>query len=146
VRLTLAEKPGEPDTETDAESKPRERELVIRPITYTAARNLLEEARTEETRALVDRLSEGRLGYVPVPKMDWGDFVKFQEELFASGVGRGGLIIDVRDNGGGFTTDHLLTALMPAEHAITVPRGGGPGYPQDRRVYATWNKPVTILC
>jgi tricorn protease len=31
-------------------------------------------------------------------------------------------------------------------HAITVPRGGGPGYPQDRKVYATWNKPIVVLC
>ncbi|MBI3461807.1 MAG: hypothetical protein HY000_01935 [Planctomycetes bacterium] len=22
----------------------------------------------------------------------------------------------------------------------------GPGYPQDRRVYATWDKPVVVLC
>ncbi len=25
-------------------------------------------------------------------------------------------------------------------------RGGGPGYPQDRKIYATWNKPITVLC
>jgi len=66
-------------------------------------------------------------------------------------VGKEGLIIDVRDNGGGSTADHLLTALTQPVHAITVPRGGGPGYPQpgypqDRKVYATWNKPVTVLC
>jgi tricorn protease len=28
----------------------------------------------------------------------------------------------------------------------TVPRGGGPGYPQSRKVYATWNKPIVVLC
>ena len=22
----------------------------------------------------------------------------------------------------------------------------GPGYPHDRRVYATWNKPIVVLC
>jgi tricorn protease len=56
------------------------------------------------------------------------------------------LIIDVRENGGGSTTDHLLTALTQPVHAITVPRGGQPGYPQDRKVYATWNKPIVVLC
>ena len=56
------------------------------------------------------------------------------------------MIIDVRDNGGGSTTDHLLTALTQPEHSITVPRGGGPGYPQSRRVYATWSKPIVVLC
>ena len=78
--------------------------------------------------------------------MAWNEFIKFEEEIYARGAGKQGLIIDVRNNGGGFTTDHLLTVLNPPEHAITVPRGGEPGYPQDRRVYATWNKPVTVLC
>jgi tricorn protease len=40
----------------------------------------------------------------------------------------------------------LLTALTQPTHAITVPRGGGPGYPQDRVVYATWHKPIIVLC
>ena len=78
--------------------------------------------------------------------MNEASFYKFEEELFAAGVGRDGLIIDVRENGGGSTTDHLLTALTQPQHAIAVPRGGKPGYPQDRKVYATWNKPVVVLC
>src|SRR5205085_9389229 len=56
------------------------------------------------------------------------------------------LVIDVRENGGGSTADQLLTALTQPVHAITVPRGGVPGYPQDRKVYATWNKPIVVLC
>ena len=27
-----------------------------------------------------------------------------------------------------------------------VPRGGEPGYPQDRKVYASWHKPIVVLC
>ena len=52
----------------------------------------------------------------------------------------------MRENGGGFTTDHLLTILTQPRHAITVPRGGGRGYPQDRKVYASWHKPIVVLC
>ena len=55
-------------------------------------------------------------------------------------------MIDVRENGGGSTADHLLTALTQPVHAVAVPRGGGPGYPQDRTVYATWHKPIVVLC
>jgi tricorn protease len=36
--------------------------------------------------------------------------------------------------------------LTQPAHAITIPRGGGQGYPQDRRVYATWTKPIVVLC
>ena len=56
------------------------------------------------------------------------------------------MVIDVRENGGGSTTDHLLTILTQPRHAITVPRGGTQGYPQDRMVYARWDKPVVVLC
>ena len=78
--------------------------------------------------------------------MDMRSFSKFEEELYSAGAGKDGLVIDVRENGGGSTTDHLLTALTQPVHAITIPRGGGPGYPQDRKVYATWDKPVVVLC
>jgi tricorn protease len=73
-------------------------------------------------------------------------FRKFEEELYDAGAGKEGLVIDVRENGGGSTADHLLTALTQPRHAIAVPRGGGPGYPQDRTVYATWDKPIVVLC
>ena len=71
--------------------------------------------------------------------MDMTNFYKFEEQLYAAGAGKDGLVIDVRENGGGSTADHLLTALTQPVHAVAVPRGGGPGYPNDRKVYATWN-------
>ena len=126
--------------------KEKSDEIVMRPISYSVARELMKEAQVEANRAMVEKLSGGRIGYVFVPRMAWDEFIKFEEEIFARGMGKDGLIIDVRDNGGGFTADHLLTVLTPAEHAFTVPRGGGVGYPQDRRVYATWKKPITVLC
>tara|TARA_B100001971_G_C18066780_1_gene470888 strand:- start:304 stop:894 length:591 start_codon:yes stop_codon:yes gene_type:complete len=73
-------------------------------------------------------------------------FFRFEEELYSVGAGKDGIIIDVRENGGGSTTDHLLTILTQPRHAITVPRGGGRGYPQDRKIYASWHKPIIVLC
>jgi tricorn protease len=123
-----------------------EREVIIRPITFTAARNLVYKKWLNDNRAMVDKLSNGTLGYLHVRAMDMPSFHKFEEELYDAGAGKAGLVIDVRENGGGSTTDHLLTALTQPRHAIAVPRGGGPGYPQDRTVYATWNKPIVVLC
>jgi tricorn protease len=74
------------------------------------------------------------------------NFRKFEEELVSEGAGKDGLVIDVRENPGGSITDHLLTALTQPNHAITVPRGGGPGYPMDRKVYVSWHKPIVVLC
>ncbi|NNE90801.1 MAG: PDZ domain-containing protein, partial [Verrucomicrobiales bacterium] len=132
-------KPAEPEP-------PKTRVVTMRPGSYTAARSALFKNRLANNRKLVEKLSNDRIGYVYVPKMQWNEFIKFEEEIFARGAGKEGLVIDVRDNGGGFTADHLLTVLTPAQHAVTVPRGGGPGYPQDRLVYATWTKPILVLC
>jgi tricorn protease len=125
----------------------RERDVSLRPISYNTARGLLYEQWIKTNRARVEMESGGRLGYLHISAMDNPSFHKFQEELYAAGAGRDGLIIDVRENGGGSTTDHLLTALTQPRHALTLPRGGNrQGYPQDRIIYATWDKPVTVLC
>ena len=123
-----------------------ERDVTLRPIGYPAARHLLYLQWIEQNRAHVEKTSGGALGYLHISKMDDASFQRFQEELYAAGAGHDGLIIDVRENGGGSTADHLLTALTQPRHAITVPRGGAPGYPQDRIVFATWSKPIAVLC
>ena len=124
----------------------KEREVVLRPATFQAVRPLLYEKWTKDNRKMVNTLSKGTLGYLHIQGMSLPSFYKFEEELYSAGAGKAGLIIDVRENGGGSTADHLLTALTQPAHAITVPRGGGQGYPQDRRVYATWTKPIVVLC
>jgi tricorn protease len=123
-----------------------ERTVTIRPIATTALSPLLYEKFIKDSRKAVDDASKGKLGYLHIRGMDFPSFHRFEQELYAVGLGKDGLIIDVRNNGGGSTADHLLTALTQPVHAIAVPRGGGPGYPQDRMVYATWNKPIVVLC
>jgi tricorn protease len=122
------------------------REVILRPISYGAVQSMLYEKWIRDNRAKVDEASKETLGYVHISGMNWPSFQKLERELYAEGAGKKGLIIDVRNNGGGFTTDHLLTMLCQPSHAITVPRGGEPGYPEDRRVYATWSKPIVVLC
>lgn len=122
------------------------REVVLRPVSYGAARNQLYEKWIRDNRSKIQEASDGTLGYVHIRGMNWPSFQKLERELYAEGAGKEGLVVDVRNNGGGFTTDHLLTILCQPVHAITVPRGGGQGYPEDRRVYATWSKPIIVLC
>jgi len=127
-------------------TKGKTRKVSLTPITYKKASSLLFKAWVKNNRKKVEQLSNGRLGYVYVAKMDWKEFEQFEKEVYSCGVGREGLIIDVRNNGGGFTTDYLLTVLCQPVHAQTIPRGGKPGYPQRRRTYSTWHKPIVVLC
>jgi tricorn protease len=139
---------GPPDRDVVLEVQgeaPEPRTVRLRPITLAQARSLLYRQWVRTNRAKVAERSLGALGYLHVRGMNWTSFQEFERELYAEGYGKDGLVIDVRYNGGGFTTDHLLTALTQPVHAITIQRGGGPGYPQDRKVYATWSKPIVVL-
>lgn len=120
--------------------------VSIRATTYSTIRGLLYERWLDQSRARVDELSDSKLAYLHIRAMNMSSFHRFERELFEIAAGKEGIVIDVRENGGGFTTDHLLTILSQPRHAITKPRGGGEGYPQDRMVYASWNKPIIVLC
>ncbi|MHC4955814.1 MAG: S41 family peptidase [Planctomycetota bacterium] len=124
----------------------KERAVVIRPTSYGMVRRLLYDDWIDKNRAVVDKASDNRLGYLHVRGMNWSSFERFEAELYKVGHGKDGLLIDVRNNGGGFTADHLLTCLCQPSHAVTIPRGGGKGYPQGRLVYARWDKPIVVLC
>lgn len=124
-----------------------DRDVTLRPINFTTARQLLYDLWIKDNRSAVEKASNGTLGYLHISRMDDASFQRFQEELYAAGAGKDGLIIDVRENGGGSTTDRLLTALTQPRHAITIPRGGTAGYPDSERlVFAPWSKPIAVLC
>ena len=126
--------------------KGESREITIRPISYSQARSLAHTARLDQRRETVEKSSSDTLGYLHVARMAWDEFEKFENHIYERGNGKQGLIIDMRDNGGGSTADHLLTVLTQPLHAYTVGRNGKIGYPQDRKVYASWNKPIVVLC
>jgi tricorn protease len=130
----------------EADGQVKEMQFSVRPVTYARVRALLYDHWLEYNRNLVEKLSDGTLGYLHIRAMDESSFLEFEKQLYNVGYGKDGLVIDVRDNGGGSTTDHLLTSLTQPKHSITVPRGGGEGYPHDRMIYATWSKPIIVLC
>jgi tricorn protease len=81
--------------------------------------------------------------------MSQGSLDEFERDLFAATEHREGLVVDVRNNGGGWTADRLLASLMVQPHAYTVPRGADPtvkGYPQDRLFIQRYALPVNMLC
>ena len=67
-------------------------------------------------------------------------------ELYSEAHDKEAIIIDVRNNGGGWTTDYMLAVLQVKRHAVTIPRDGDKGYPQDRRPLYAWWKPIVVLC
>jgi tricorn protease len=102
-------------------------------------------------RAEVEELSEGRLGYLHIRGMGLAEVRSYERDLYAAAHGKEGLIIDVRDNGGGWTTDILLASLTAPNHAYTIPRGANEddvefdNYPRDRRLIYAYSRPINVL-
>lgn len=125
----------------------RERTVSLRPGSYDEIRRLVRADHLRRNSRATEKLSGGKLGYVYIANMNWKSFREFEKAIYEEGSGKQGLVIDVRDNPGGFTTDHLLTLLCQPQHAITVPRDGGPGYPlHERQIFGAWTKPIVVLC
>jgi tricorn protease len=121
------------------------RTVTIQTISYTEARELINEESIDAHNREVKSLSGKRLGYLHIARMQWEDLYRFEQEVFARGFGKDGLVIDVRSNPGGFVADRLLEILCHPQHAITVPRDGKISYPIGYLGKAVWNKPIVVL-
>jgi tricorn protease len=134
----------------DADGEVQELDLLLQPISRGAEMMLVYRDTQLRRAALVDEWSGGRIGYAHIRGMSQPSLDEFERDLFAAADGRDGLIIDVRDNGGGWTTDRLLSSIMVTPHAYTVPRGADPnvttGYPQDRLFIQRYTMPIDMLC
>lgn len=125
--------------------------LLIVPTTAAALNDIGYLETIKERRELVDTLSQGKLGYLHIRAMGDASVRDFERDLYAAAHDKEGLIIDVRDNGGGYTTDILLASLTAPSHARTYPRGVPPekvpayAYPRDRRLIYAFQRPINVL-
>ncbi len=135
--------------ELDNDEK-KELNVLVTPISWGAERQLkYKDWRLTKVR-LVEEWSGGRVGYIHIQAMNQSSLDVFERDLYAAAGDKDGLIIDVRNNGGGWTTDRVLASIMVQPHAYTVPRGADPnmktGYPQDRLFIQRYSLPINMLC
>ncbi|AOW17220.1 MdsD protein [Polaribacter vadi] len=117
-----------------------QREIVVRTASTRTIGNLRYEEWINSRKKLVDEFSNGQLGYIHIQGMNLPSFERFERELKASGYGKKGIVIDVRNNGGGWTTDRLMAVLTVQQHAYTVPRGATDNLQKDNKNF-TGNYP-----
>lgn len=132
------------------------KEIIIRPI--SSLNSLKYNDWVSFNRQLVDEYSNGDLGYLHIKAMGWTSFERFERDLMAAGHGKKGILIDVRYNGGGWTTDYLMAVLTVKQHAYTIPRGASDDLEKDKREFrdhyafgerlpfAAWTKPSIAIC
>jgi tricorn protease len=79
----------------------------------------------ESNRRKVDELSGGRLAYVYLPDTAGGGYRNFNRYFFAQ-VGKQGVVLDERFNGGGLLADYIIDALRRPVMSYVVTREGDP--------------------
>jgi tricorn protease len=76
----------------------------------------------KERRAVVDKLSGGRVGYIHIRAMDPPSLRRFEKEL-REYRNKEAMVIDQRWNGGGNIEQELLAILVQRQYQIWQPRG-----------------------
>ena len=99
------------------------RDVVVRPVNLATEKNLLYREWVEANRAYVDRISGGRLGYAHMNDMSEGALRRFYLDLDADNRVKEGVVIDVRNNNGGFVNVYAIDVLARRGYLMMTPRG-----------------------
>jgi Tol biopolymer transport system component len=99
------------------------RDVVVRPVNQGTEKNLLYREWIETNRAYVQRASGGRLGYVHMNDMSEGALRRLYLDLDADNRAKDGVVIDVRNNNGGFVNVYAIDVLARRGYLMMTPRG-----------------------
>ena len=99
------------------------RDAILRPVTPATERGLLYRSWVEDNRAYVARISNGRLGYVHMVDMSFGALSQLYVDLDAENQKYEGVVIDMRNNNGGFVNVYAIDVFARRSYFTMTPRG-----------------------
>ncbi|MFZ4861942.1 S41 family peptidase [Sphingobacterium sp. Mn56C] len=130
VKLSGVTAAGQPFTET------------VKPISFGEENALMYKRWITSRQAYVNKISNGKIGYVHVEGMNDGSFREFYDKVMGENRDKEALIVDTRFNGGGWLHDDLNTFLSGKEYLKFAPQGNvlKSGEPMTR-----WSKPSAVV-
>jgi Tol biopolymer transport system component/C-terminal processing protease CtpA/Prc len=99
------------------------REVAVRPISGATERALFYRNWVEKNREYVAKASNGRLGYVHMFDMGSASLSQLYVDLDAENQGREGVVIDIRNNQGGFVNVYAIDVLARRGYLTMTLRG-----------------------
>jgi C-terminal processing protease CtpA/Prc len=99
------------------------REVVVRPINTATEKRLLYRAWVDRNREYVNRISQGRLGYVHMPDMGEASLTQLYLDLDPEMHAKSGVVVDIRNNNGGFVNAYALDVLARRGYLRMQSRG-----------------------
>ncbi len=134
VRLTLLNPGGD------------EEDIVVTPISAGAQNQLLYERWVRTREALVEELSDGRLGYAHIRGMNDASYREFYEQVLGKHFGKEAIVVDTRFNGGGWLHDDLATFLSGEAYMKLYPRTDlNPDVEYSGDPLTRWTKPSIVV-
>lgn len=115
--------------------------IDLEPVSSWETDRLLYDEWVQTRRRTVERLTEDRVGYLHIESMSNRNVEQFLVDLFAEGMDREGMIIDVRDNGGGSTHDDIIRHLARPVYLFSTDRHGNTTF----EPLGVWQKPMVLL-
>jgi tricorn protease len=108
------------------------REVILKPISTGAEKNLLYRQWVEWNRDYVSKVSGGKLGYVHLPDMGQGSLNQLYVDLDTENQSKQGVVVDIRNNNGGFINPYVIDVLARRGYLTMQERGmwGVPGRTQ----------------
>jgi tricorn protease len=101
------------------------KDVTVRPVASLAEQIYREWV--EQNRAYVAKISGGKLGYVHMRDMSDQALTQLYLDLDAENRSRSGVVIDIRNNNGGFVNAYALDVLSRKPYLTMTNRDGPPG-------------------
>jgi Tol biopolymer transport system component/C-terminal processing protease CtpA/Prc len=99
------------------------REVIVKPIDQPTEKALRYRQWVEERREYVAKASGGRLGYVHMFDMSAAALAQLHADLDAENHARQGVVVDVRNNNGGFVNVYAIDVFSRRGYMNMMPRG-----------------------
>jgi tricorn protease len=116
-------------------------DVTVKPISTADLDELLYQRWVKQRRELVDKLSNGTVGYVHVRGMNDESYRETYSEALGRESKKKALIVDTRFNGGGNLHDVLATFLSGKPYLEFLPRGQSLGWEPNEK----WQRKSVVL-
>ena len=101
------------------------RQVIVRPVGSLS--DQIYRKWVEDNREYVAKVSNGKLGYVHIRDMSERALTQLYLDLDAENRAKSGVVIDIRNNNGGFVNAYALDVLARKPYLTMTNRGGPPG-------------------
>lgn len=112
VSLTVSSAPDKAGTKVN-----------VRPVSYGIEKGLLYKQWVQQQRDYVNKVSKGRLGYVHMFDMGQESLNQLYIDMDAENHSKEGVVVDIRNNNGGFVNAYALDVLSRKEYMTMTVRG-----------------------